>query len=106
MSEALFIAFTALSSIIGSCGVILNFLVCLVYFINPKLLDAPNIFILSISTGDLLYSVTALPLVVLSNAHGEWLFGEAGCTAYGFLTTYFALGSMMNLAGAAHERYE
>ena len=96
---------TALSSIIGSCGVIFNCIVCLTYFLNPQLLDAPNIFILNISAGDLLYSIVALPLLVLSNARGEWLFGQAGCTAYGFLTTFFALGSMMNLAGVAYERY-
>ena len=100
-----FKVFAALASIIGSCGVIFNLLVCLVYVINSQLLNAANIFILNISVGDFLYSILAVPLVVLSNAHGEWLFGEAGCTAYGFLTTFFALGSMMNLAGAAYERY-
>lgn len=98
-------AFAALSSIIGSCGIIFNLLVCLVYITHPKLLDAPNIFIINISIGDLMYSIVALPMLVTSNVHGEWVFGEAGCTAYGFLTTFFALGSMMNLAGVAYERY-
>ena len=82
-----FKVFAALSSIIGSCGVIFNFLVSLVYVINPQLLNAANIFILNISAGDFLYSTVAIPLLVLSNAHGEWLFGEVGCTAYGFLPT-------------------
>ena len=103
--RTVFKVFAALSTILGSCGVILNFLVCFVYFLNPQLLDAPNIFILNISIGDFLYSVVAVPLVVISNARGEWAFGAAGCTAYGFLTSFFALGSMMNLAGAAYERY-
>ena len=84
---------------------IINFLVCLVYVLNPQFLDAPNIFILNISIGDFLYLLLAVPLVVLSNAQGKWLFGGAACTAYGFLTTFFALGSMMNLTGAAYERY-
>lgn len=103
--RSVFTVFAVLSSIIGANGVILNFVVCLLYFITPRLLDAPNIFILNIVTGDLLYSVVALPMVVLSNAQGEWAFGEAGCTAYAFLTTFFGLGSMMHLAGAAYERY-
>ena len=103
--RTIFTVFAALSSIIGSCGIILNFSVCFAYILNSRLLDASNIFILNISTGDLLYSIVALPLVVLSNARGEWLFGEAGCTAYGFLTTFFALGALTNLAGAAYERY-
>ena len=103
--RTVFTVFAVLSSIIGSCGVIFNFLVGVVYVTNPQLLNAANIFILNISVGDFLYSIVAVPLVVLSNAHGKWLFGEAGCTAYGFLTTFFALGSMMNLGGAAYERY-
>ena len=103
--RTIFTVFTALSSIIGSCGIILNFSVCITYFLNPQLLDASNIFILNISTGDLLYSIVALPMLVVSNARGEWSFGEAGCTADGFLTTFFALGSLLNLAGAAYERY-
>ena len=103
--RTIFTVLTALSSIIGSSGIILNFIACLPHFLNPQLLDAANIFILNISTGDLLYSIVALPMLVVSNARGKWLFGESGCTAYGFLTTFFALGSMMNLAGAAYERY-
>ncbi|KAJ7389263.1 hypothetical protein OS493_032731 [Desmophyllum pertusum] len=94
-----------LSSIIGGCGVILNSVVCLLYIASPQLLDAPNIFILNIAIGDFTYSLVALPLVIMSNVQGEWMFGEAGCTGYAFLTTFFGLGSMMNLAGAAYERF-
>ena len=100
-----FTVFAALSSIIGGCGVILNSVVCLLYIASPQLLDAPNIFILNIAIGDFTYSLVALPLVIMSNVQGEWMFGEAGCTGYAFLTTFFGLGSMMNLAGAAYERF-
>lgn len=103
--RSVYTVFAILSSIIGGSGIILNFLVCLVYFTTPQLLDAPNIFILNIAVGDLTYSIVALPLVVVSNVRGEWAFGAGGCTAYAFLTTFFALGSMMHLAGAAYERY-
>jgi len=103
--RGVFKAFTAFSSIFGSSGVIFNLVLCLLYLKNPQLLDAPNIFILSIAVGDFAYSIVAFPLLVSSNARGEWLFGEAGCTAYGFLTSLFGLGSMMHLAGEAYERY-
>ena len=103
--SGVYIFFAILSTLIGGSGIILNLLVCLVYFTTPKLLDAPNIFILNIAAGDLTYSIVALPMLVVSNARGEWAFGSEGCTAYGFLTTFFALGSMMHLAGAAYERY-
>ena len=101
----MYTVFAILSSLIGGSGVILNLLVCLVYFTTPRLLDAPNIIILNIAVGDLTYSLVALPMLVSSNARGEWAFGAEGCTAYGFLTTFFSLGSMMHLAGAAYERY-
>lgn len=101
----LFTLFTVLSSVIGGSGIILNFLVCVLYFVTPKLLNAPNIFILNMAIGDFTYSVVALPLLVTSNARGEWSFGEAGCKAYAFITTFCALGSMMHLAAAAYERY-
>ena len=103
--RAVYTVFAILSFLIGGSGVILNFLVCLVYFTTPRLLDAPNIFILNIAVGDLTYSIVALPMLVASNARGEWAFGAGGCTSYGFLTTLFSLGSMMHLAGAAYERY-
>ena len=103
--RAVFIIFTFFSCVFGITGVLLNFLVCLVYLTNTSLLDAPNLFILNITLGDLLYSLVALPMLAASNAKGEWLFGDAGCTAYGFITTFFALGSMMHLVGAAYERY-
>ncbi|XP_078343790.1 pinopsin-like [Oculina patagonica] len=103
--RSVFTVFAVLSSIIGASGAILNFLVCLLYFTTPRLLDAPNVFILNIAIGNLMYSIVALPLVVTSNVRGEWSFGDAGCTVYAFLTTFFGLGSMMHLAGAAYERY-
>ena len=43
------------------------------------------------------------PLLVLSNARGEWLFGQAGCTIYAFITAFFGLSSMMYFAGIAYE---
>ena len=100
-----FAGFAIVASLFGSCGIVLNFTVCLTYILNRRLLDASNIFILNISAGDFFYSITALPMLVTSNALGKWSFGEGGCIAYGFLTTFFALGAMMNFAGAAYERY-
>ena len=92
MADAVYTFFAILATLIGGSGVILNFLVCLMYFATPKLLDATNIFMLNMAVGDFTYSIVALPLLVASNARGEWAFGEAGCTAYAFITFFFALG--------------
>ena len=66
-----FKVFTALTTIFGSCGAVFNLLICILYFKNPQLLDAPNIFILVSSAGDFLQSIMTTPLLVLSNARGE-----------------------------------
>ena len=98
--------FTVFLFSFGVSGAILNFIVCVMFFKNPELLsDASNIFILNIAVGDFTYLIVAVPLLIPSNVRGRWLFGEAGCTAEGFFTTLFGLGSMMHLAGAAYERY-
>ena len=103
--RGIFQVFTVFSSIFGGIGVVVNFVICLMYYKNPQLLDAPNIFILSIAVGDFGHSMVALPLLAWSNALGEWQFGAAGCTTYGLTTALFGLGSMTNLAGAAYERH-
>lgn len=95
----------AVSLIIGGFGTILNFLVCFVYFKKPQLLDAPNIFILNIAIGNMALSAMLCPFLFLSNVRGEWIFGQNGCTLYGFLAAFFSLSSMVHLAGAAYERY-
>lgn len=105
MADGVFTFFAILATFIGGSGVILNFLVCLIYFATPKLLNASNIFLLNMAAGDFIYSLVALPLLVASNVRGKWAFGEAGCTAYAFITFFCALGSMMLLAVAAYERY-
>lgn len=97
--------FTVISAVIGSCGVIFNLLLCLMFFKNPQLLDAPNIFIMNMSLGGFIQSVVATPLLVLSNSRGEWPFGDAACNGYGFTVTFFGLSSMMHLTAVSYERY-
>ena len=55
--------------------------------------------------GNMALSAMLCPFLFLSNVRGEWIFGQNGCTLYGFLAAFFSLSSMVHLAGAAYERY-
>ena len=105
MVVTIYFAFAVLSAVICVTSVLFNGLVCLVFYKKKRLLNAPNIFIASVALSDFLYSVTCLPLLVITNAHGRWIFGVSGCKATAFIATWSGLTSLMNLAVASYERY-
>ncbi|KAK7487034.1 hypothetical protein BaRGS_00021704, partial [Batillaria attramentaria] len=45
---------------------------------------AVNLYVLAIVTASLIESVTGYPVLIASNFHGRWMFGEMGCTFYAF----------------------
>ena len=100
-----FIAFAAISGVVCFISVILNSLVCLLYYKTNVLLDSFNVFILSVAIGDLLNSIVSLVILTVSNAHGKWMFGEEGCKFYAFVTSLSALGSLFHLTAGAYERH-
>ena len=105
MVAAIFVIFGVVAAVICVTSVLLNSLVCLVFYRNKKLLNAPNIFIASVALSDLLYSATSLPLLVVTNIHGRWIYGDYGCKATAFIATWSGLTSLMNLSLAGYERY-
>lgn len=105
MVPTIFVVFAVLAAVICVIGASLNSLVCLVFYRTKKLLNAPNIFIASVALGDLLYCVTSLPLLVVTNFHGRWIYGDYGCKATAFVATWSGLTSIMNLSLAGYERY-
>ena len=97
--------FALIAATICVTSMLLNGLICMVFYKNKHLLNAPNVFITSVALSDLLYSVTSLPLLVVTNAHGRWIYGDVGCKATAFITTWSGLTSLMNLSVASYERY-
>lgn len=105
MVASMYVVFAAVAAVIFVTSVVLNSLVCLVFLRNKKLLKAPDIFIASVALSDLFYSVGTLPLLVVTNAYGKWIFGPQGCKATAFISTWSGLSSLMNLSVAGYERY-
>ena len=105
MVATVYLVFSVIAAIFCVTSVLLNSLVCLVFYKNKHLLNAPNIFIASVALSDLLYSVTYLPLLVVTNAHGRWIYGGPGCKATAFIVTWSGLTSLMSLSVASYERY-
>ena len=105
MVAIIYSAFAVISAVICVTSVLFNGLVCWVFYKKKQLLNAPNIFIASVTLSDFLYSVTCLPLLVITNAHGRWIYGDSGCTATAFIATLSGLTSLMNLSVASYERY-
>ena len=105
MLGAVYIVYAVLSGILCVTGVVLNILVCLVFYNNKRCLTPPNIFIVSVAISDLLFSVTCLPLLTITNVYGRWIYGAIGCQLTGFVSTLCGLASIVHLAAGAHERY-
>ncbi|PFX24618.1 Rhodopsin, G0-coupled [Stylophora pistillata] len=105
MVPTIYVIFAVLAAVICVIGASLNSLVCLVFYRTKKFLNAPNIFIASVALSDLLYCVTSLPLLVVTNIHGRWIYGDYGCKATAFIATWSGLTSIMNLSLAGYERY-
>ena len=105
MVATIYLVLAVITAIIFVTSVALNGLVCLVFYRNKQLLNAPNIFIVSVAISDLFSSVGTLPLVVVTNACGRWIYGDNGCKIIGFIASWSGLTSLMNLSVAAYERY-
>lgn len=105
MTALIYSVFAIIAAVICVLGVPLNGLVCWVFYNNRELLNAPNIFIASVAFSDFLYCISCLPLLVISNAYGKWIYGPIGCKATAFIATWSGLTSLMNLSVASYERY-
>lgn len=74
---------------IGSCGLVNNLLV-LVLFCRYKMLRSPiNLLLVNISISDLLVCVLGTPFSFAASTQGRWLIGDAGCVWYGFANSLF-----------------
>lgn len=105
MPAIIYIAFAVLSAAIFSTSIVLNGLVCLVFYKNKQFRNPPNVFVISVAASDLLFSTTSVPLHIVANAYGKWIYGEEGCKAAAFITFLSGLTSLMHLAAASYERY-
>ncbi|CAD5123378.1 DgyrCDS11734 [Dimorphilus gyrociliatus] len=86
-------------------GTTLN-IICLVILFKIKSISTNmNPFFISLSGADLAVSVLATPFSFISTVSREWLFGESGCTWYGFISYFAGLTQITTIAGISFERY-
>ena len=90
---------------VGVCGIIANSLVIFVFWKYPKLRTAANLFIFNLAFCDLMLSILDNTFSVVSTLYGEWLFGRAGCIAYGFFHYFFICCTVSTLAAISVDRF-
>lgn len=92
-------------ALVGTVGVSMNVLVIYVVIRDHKLLTPINGLLLNLATSDMFIAVVGTPVAFVNAFHGDWYFGRAVCTLYGFLMAFFGITSITTLAVLALDRY-
>lgn len=82
-----------------------NVLVIMSVVQYPPLRSVPNIFIVSLAVADLMVAVGVLPLNVVYNVTGVWLFGGVVCKLWLTCDVLCCTASILNLCAIALDRY-
>ena len=92
-------------AIVVVIGIIANLLVLIVFWRYRKLRTATNLFIINLAVCDLTLSVLDSAFSIPSSLYGRWLFGRAGCIAYGFIHYFFICNTVVTLAVISIDRF-
>lgn len=82
-----------------------NILVIMSVVQYPPLRSVPNIFIVSLAVADLMVAIGVLPLNVVYNVTGVWLFGGVVCKLWLTCDVLCCTASILNLCAIALDRY-
>lgn len=82
-----------------------NILVIMSVVQYPPLRSVPNIFIVSLAVADLMVAIGVLPLNVVYNVTGVWLFGGVVCKLWLTCDVMCCTASILNLCAIALDRY-
>lgn len=82
-----------------------NILVIMSVVQYPPLRSVPNIFIVSLAVADLTVAVGVLPLNVVYNVTGVWMFGGVVCKLWLTCDVLCCTASILNLCAIALDRY-
>ncbi|XP_074605720.1 uncharacterized protein LOC141858766 [Brevipalpus obovatus] len=63
-------------------GIFGNILVCLAIYLERRLQNATNYFLLSLAIADLLVSILVMPISIVSEIYGSWPFGTVVCNLW------------------------
>ncbi|XP_038060553.1 rhodopsin-like [Patiria miniata] len=88
--------------IVGFVG---NVLVIVAFCKFKKLRTANNCLIMNLSVSDLAMAVVGTPMSCSSSFAGRWLYGQGGCSYYGFINYYCGCISLNTFAAISVYRY-
>lgn len=97
--------------IIIICGLIIcvtilgNVLVCTAVAIVKKLRTPSNLLIVSLAVSDLLVASLVMPLALVYEVKGRWIFGQQICDVWTSLDVFLCTSSILNLCMISIDRY-
>lgn len=92
-------------SLLFLIGLVINCIVFYTYKVTPHLQTPTNTLIIGCVMCDIAMLLLGYPFVIASGYAGEWMFGDAWCQGYGFITTLMGTTSVCILTSVALDRY-
>ncbi|KAL3847731.1 hypothetical protein ACJMK2_018627, partial [Sinanodonta woodiana] len=91
--------------IIGLVSISLNGFVLYIFYRKWYVLTTNDYYVLNLAISDVILPAAGYPLSITSAFQHIWIFGNSGCTVYGFLGFYFGLVSITTLTAMSVVRY-
>lgn len=88
-----------------SFGLMLNGLILVTFFKNPKMRSPTNVFILGLIINDFSLTMIGHPMDATAAFLGYWPFGHVGCQLYAFAMFFTGCNSISVLTAIAIDRY-
>ena len=104
-SDGLVFVLSVCLVVIEILGLLCNGIILTVYYKYSRLRTSTNLFILNLAVCNMLLAVLQLVLSTPSFFHKEWLYGDVGCIAYGFVHQYLISVAVITLAVIAFDRF-
>ncbi|KAJ8047071.1 putative G-protein coupled receptor [Holothuria leucospilota] len=92
-------------SLLDVLGVIGNLLILLIIIKTPHLRNLTHILVSNLCILDLMCSLLAMPVSIISISKGKWTFGDRFCFINGFFSTFLCSGSITTICIVSIERY-
>ncbi|XP_043935196.1 melatonin receptor type 1C-like [Protopterus annectens] len=104
-SVGLTIFLTTVMIFITIMDVLGNVLVIVSILKNKKLRNAGNVFVISLSAGDLIVGVYTYPLVSIATFYNKWILGDLQCKISAVIHILSFLVTVYSIMGIAMNRY-
>lgn len=88
-----------ISTIVG------NILVCVCIFLVRKLRRPCNYLLVSLAVSDLCVAILVMPMALIYEIQGKWIFGEIACNLWVSLDVLSCTSSILNLCMISVDRY-